>query len=345
MQQNQQSTPALKYNFNTPMLTRLCSNVIAKAIESNKQYQNKELFTFLPDDCQQYIANFMWDSKAIPCTTIKGPEDCLDIVYLNNNELHLATNSSLINNTCTLWKVVDTKPKVSSKFLLGPQQYSKISPDGKIFFKLSPDDTAQLIETATGKCLAVLYDHDVAISKAKFSLDSSKLVVIINEKIDIWCSKTGECIKTIIVENKFPRVKSRFIRNICVSADGVQIAFVAANKIKVFNTETEVCTQEIAFPHLCIKLVQFSPDGTKLIAADDDMIHIIDNLNGKDFSLAINGTLSSITFSPDGTKIIALFSDGQVLLWDVYSTLQEKLHLLTSNNTPPDESKLQLNVH
>ncbi|ETO07197.1 G-protein beta WD-40 repeats containing protein [Reticulomyxa filosa] len=75
--------------------------------------------------------------------------------------------------------------------------------------------------------------------------------------------------------------------------------------------------QKQGFP---VNIVRFSPDGSKIVSASEDItITIWDIESGKIIGVLIghSNTINDVQFSPDGHKMLSCSDDNTIILWDV----------------------------
>ena len=196
---------------------------------------------------------------------------------------------------------------------------------GYVFdFEYSPDGTrlavgstigVWLYDTQTYKELHLLTGHKDFVTGVLFSPDSKTLVSLSGgswtpSEVKLWNVLSGELIATLIDEE----IK---VNHIVFSPDGETLAIASDNSpIRLWD----VATGEPKTPlieHGC-KVLQFSPDGSKLVGDGGEVIRFWDVATGElQLTFAAHAdSVDALKYSPDGTMIASHGGDNNVCLWD-----------------------------
>ena len=158
----------------------------------------------------------------------------------------------------------------------------------------------------------ILTGHKERVLSVAFSPDGSKLVCSSYDKIEIWDTETGECLKTL-------NGHEDHVNSVVFSPDGLTIVSGSYDKtIKVWDAITGNCLQTLE-GHTTVNSVVFSPDGLTIVSGCyDKTIKVWDAITGNCLQ-TLEGhaeSIVSVAFSPDGTRLVSGSNDQTVKVWD-----------------------------
>ncbi len=235
-----------------------------------------------------------------------------------------------------------------------------ISPDGTRLVSASQDGTAKVWDMATGAELMTLHGHDKGVVAVVFSKDGARIVTSDQGgMIKVWDAANGTELTTLL-----GHLES--IRALAISPDGKHIVSGSRDEtIKVWPTGLEPMApltlqgdyHGMAFSpdgkHIVtgggpddstmrvwdaatldelMKIERagvggfFSPDGKRIISADNNDIYVWDASSGKKLMTlsghedrpltGIECDVWSASYSPDGTRIVSGGTDKTIRVWN-----------------------------
>jgi len=167
--------------------------------------------------------------------------------------------------------------------------------------------------------------------------DNSKLASFSsNGTIHIWDVSNGSLIRNVSISRWF----SSPPLSVSWSPERTCVAVGAEGFFGIFNVSDCTLIQNLSGHIENVKLVAWSPDGTKLVSVSDvaQNLSVIRIWNANDGTLIMNLTghhdrVSSIAWSPDGTKFASGGCDGTVKIWNASDGLN--LANLTATSSMP----------
>jgi eukaryotic-like serine/threonine-protein kinase len=118
------------------------------------------------------------------------------------------------------------------------------------------------------------------------------------------------------------RIAPSGFSSLALTADKKQIVCAGSGgKITWISCEDGTTTRVDTTRLQTIKSLRWSPDGTRLAIAGDDMV-LLWNPNTREVTSTLRGhsaTVSDISFSSDGNRLISSSHDGTVRIWDIAS--------------------------
>ncbi len=225
---------------------------------------------------------------------------------------------------------------------------------GYIFdFAYSPDGTrlaiastlgVWLYDTETCEELHLLTGHTNYVALVGFSPDSKVLVSADFDDypgdpddpeappaIKLWDVATGDLKSTLPGSNKRNR-------NLIFSPDGKSLAGAGEDRtIRLWDSATG--EHKTTFTGYRGGELSFSPDGSQLASAGDEVIRLWDVVTSElqlTFAAHAN-SIDSLIYSPDGKRIATHGGDNNVCLWD--ANTGEFLHIL-KDNSPTNVSSI-----
>jgi WD40 repeat protein len=173
------------------------------------------------------------------------------------------------------------------------------SPDGRWLAAGSQDNTARIIETATGRQVSQISFSD-AVHSVSFSPDGTCFAA------------TGED-HTLVVATTMtgkPLWKTSFgntVLKVSFSPDGRLLGAASLDRTaRIFDAESGKQISSVTFGSSVLS-IGFSPDGKQLAAGSlDNTARIIEVATGKELGMTKFGaTVMSVSFSPDGRRMAA----------------------------------------
>ena len=244
------------------------------------------------------------------------------------------------DRTVRLWDMTGDRDSMTLQKHTGPTNVLAFSPGGKMLASGSTDKTVQLWDATTGEPLATFIGHKNGIAALAFSPDGNILVSGSTDgTIRFWQTATGAPVDTLITGHTHSIKAATFFKDrrgevtsplLVSAAFNGEINFWdvhTAQKVRLGNRTYE--NSELRDRY---SAVAFSPDGTKLVSAAEDVTMVfgrfsatdaIDNLirltdvsTGDELATLQRGS-SKLIFSPDDrTKMVAAKGVGNICLWN-----------------------------
>ncbi len=229
------------------------------------------------------------------------------------------------------------------------------SPNGKMLASGGSDNKVQLWDTGTGKLLATLTGHIDGIMALTFSPDGTTLAsASADGKVLFWNTKTYNLLPLHISEH--PPTQ----RGMAIIKDSNILASVAYNGIITFwDLKTLWKSNQQTKGHGdVLSSLAFSPDGTKLAIARQQLIQLTDVRTGRELAglrVPEHQIESAMAVSPDG-KTVALGGSDGIRLWNTdtdkilnMSFTEKSLSMLSGGITTitfsRDEKNLSVETH
>ena len=196
------------------------------------------------------------------------------------------------------------------------------SADGTQSASCSWYKTARIWDTASGDCISIL-DHPQSISCVTFLPDGTRVVTRCGDRmVRIWDIASSSC--TTVLEGHTEKVKS-----VAVSSDGMKIVSGSWDgTLRIWDVTSSDCITVLkshiggnpyfASPTQWVTSVAFSPDGTKVVSASDNVMKIW-YLVGQECRTSLGGqtgAVTSVAFSVDGSRVISGSSDTTIRVWN-----------------------------
>ncbi len=195
------------------------------------------------------------------------------------------------------------------------------SPDGKRIASASADQTVRVWDAEKGQELFLLKEQTRGTGSVCFSPDGKRIASISAEHVKVWDAEKGRELLTLVA--KGPPNGS-----VCFSPDGKRLASIYPmsfpGKKGMWPAEIKVWDLEKKEEMLSLKghgpvlSTCFSPDGRRLVSAEDQTVRVWDAEKGQEL-LTLNGHTSMVTsacFSPDGKLLASASLDKTVKVWD-----------------------------
>ncbi|EUC54660.1 vegetative incompatibility protein HET-E-1, putative, partial [Rhizoctonia solani AG-3 Rhs1AP] len=201
---------------------------------------------------------------------------------------------------------------------------AKFSPDGQHFVSASRDGSLHIWGSYTGAITVGPIKAHVDLSTDLNFLNDGVVAASCSGDTVVFCdARSGEVLRPL----KFP---GHQIHHIAFSPKGALIAtgsrLDSSSEVNLWDaqTGTRLLDPLTGFRYE-ITSVQFSPDGTRILAtsSDDDKQIVVwgvaDGRNLFDFLNGHTNTVFSASYSPDGALIASGSDDKTIIVWDAYT--------------------------
>ena len=191
------------------------------------------------------------------------------------------------------------------------------SPDGKFIASCStrsgPTTTLlELWDAKTGKSVRAWNGHGGAVYSVAFSPDSKTLASAASDSVKLWEVQTGALTRTWAPWNS-----NNYVQSVAFSPDGRTLATGGEdNMVRLWDIQTGDLRRTLAAGRwLGIDAIAFSPDGSMIAAASQE-IKVWDVASGTlKKTLTTRTGSSAVAFSQDGQKIAGAFHET-VVIWN-----------------------------
>ncbi len=220
----------------------------------------------------------------------------------------------------TLWKIPDAlspgKPRLQRTLTasLGSLTSLDWHPGGECLVSAGDDravDTWCLTQSEPGK-LETLRGHQHTINQACWSPDGRRIASVSEDgTARIWIPKTP-------AERRDSLPGSRGLSGAAWHPQGVRLACIQGNEIKVWDTVRSVPMMTLTGHRRGIRQVRWSPDGQRLATASRDGTANIWTLAG-DHELTLRGQggeLRTVAWSPDGSQLATAGQEKTICIWN-----------------------------
>jgi WD40 repeat protein/uncharacterized caspase-like protein len=217
------------------------------------------------------------------------------------------------------------------------------SPNGKLVLSGSEDKTLKLWDASTGALVRSFEGHLDEVTSVAFSPDGTRVLSGSKDKtVKLWDVATGTLLRTF--EEPSDSLAT-YVMSVAFSPDGARV--LSGNQdatLKLWDASTGVLLR-VFTAHGSVASVAFSPNGTKLVAAEFFDIVLFDIATGTELKVFESAWANSVAFSPDGTRLVSGGDEKTVKLWDVESgapldTFKGHLDEVTSVAFSPDGTRV-----
>ena len=185
-----------------------------------------------------------------------------------------------------------------------------LSADGRWLVASSKDKTVRLWEANTGRCVFSYEDPADALRSVNLSTDGRWLVSHSKDKtVRLWEVSTGRCVRTF--HNLYSPVT--------LSADGRLLASGGIGTVDLWNVGTGQCVHTFRGHAVVVYAVIFSDDGNWLVSTVGNIIYLWDVGTGQCIRTfqGHKGVVEAVSLSSDGRWLVSGSVDKTVRLWEV----------------------------
>lgn len=200
-----------------------------------------------------------------------------------------------------------------------PQQASVrqvvFSPNGIHVAAACFDQTVKLLDTTTGRIVAVLRGHPDGVNGVSYSADGSRLASIsLDGTVKVWQAADWKELRTWKVGSHRPYT-------VGLSPDGSRLLSAGrGNAIEIWDVEQKVVLRRLTGHTEAVESAAYSPDGTRIVSAGwDRTIRLWDAETGSQQHVlkGHDEKIQRVTFSPDGSRLLTASADKSARLWRV----------------------------
>ena len=289
----------------------------------------------------------LWDvSSGVTLRVLKGHADIVNSARFSPDASHALTASA--DKTARIWDALTGTTIMSLDGHDDSVIAAAFSPDGSRIATGSSDKTARIWRVKDWSTLTVLKEHDGQVSAASFSPDGQRIFTSATGIIGlIWDSDGGAKVQELRPEtdnsllskewNQLFTQAERMARSQSrasgwgtsygvYSPDGKKLATSSYGKfIQIWDASTALRSRALGTLN-SINSVEFSPDGTRLVAAyvngAAQTWSVEGSTPGEQFSIAEYqssrfGHVHSASYLPNGFQIVTASDDEIVRLWHV----------------------------
>jgi WD40 repeat protein/serine/threonine protein kinase len=187
--------------------------------------------------------------------------------------------------------------------------------DGRQIASGSWDQTVRVWDAGGGPA-RVLRGHAKAIGALAFTRDGRLASWSEDETIVLWDTDTGHAIATL-THQSMPQRDS--VYSLLVSPDGKHLSAVTDDSVRSWDLATRSELPRLTLPIHGVRVIAYSPDGSRLAAGGDNPnVVIVDVASGDTLCelTGFSGRIQSLVFSPDGRQILTAGQDPALRLWD-----------------------------
>ena len=192
------------------------------------------------------------------------------------------------------------------------------SPDGQQIASASWDRTVRLWDAKSGSPIHSLEGHTNPVGALAFTPDGTRLASWGNDgTIRFWDTQTGQEAEPRLLHHGMDQRDS--VYSLVISPDRKRIGAVTTGGVRFWDLTTGAEAATLRLPIPGVRVVAFSPDGSRLAAGGDDpKVVVVDAASGALLaeSTGFTGRIQSMAFSPDGKRILTAGIDPTIRLWD-----------------------------
>ncbi len=224
-------------------------------------------------------------------------------------------HKSASRNRMQLFEMSSRQPIFT--YPIKPDEAVSFSPDGKRF-AVRTDEAEKIVgvlETASGKPVAMLNGHALPVLDTAFSPDGKTLATASQDRvIKLWDTTTWRERTSLIGHTDK-------VWGVSFSADGSKLATASLDDtVRVWDAMSGKELMILRGHRAWVRTVKFSPDG-KLLASGswDFTIKLWDVATGRE-ARTLTGHANSVyavAFSPDGRRLASGGDDQTIRIWDV----------------------------
>jgi WD40 repeat protein/serine/threonine protein kinase len=225
--------------------------------------------------------------------------------------------ASAHGDTYRLWDVPAGRERATFTFQRTNMCDLQFSPDGSRLTSGSPDGTAHIWDTATGRLASVLRGHVDLVRQAVFSTDGRRIVSAGwgDRTARLWDAETGQALAILaghedaVGQAIFSPQGDRVLSQEAYPSNALRLWDTATGKLlKVMHGHTNGA-----------EVMAFSSDGSRIASGGlDRTIRVWNGRTGEPLwsREGHRGAIQSVAFSPDGKYVISGSLDQTARLWD-----------------------------
>ena len=265
--------------------------------------------------------------------TLRGHTDDVWNAVFSPDGTRIATGSA--DGTAKIWDA-DTGEEILTLDATTDGGIGSVafSPNGKLLATGSDDKITRIWDVSTGKEILTLKGHLDWISHVAFSPDGSRLATSSYDGASkVWDITTGKELLTLHEEGD--GVVALWV---IFNPDGSQIATAVTENFQrgwasIWDAKTGQKIMTLPAQGPAMRSAAFSPDGTRIVTAEDDRTAKIWDASSGKVLLTLYGhtdIVSDAEFSPDGRLILTVSADRQTIVWDALTG--QELFTLAGHN-------------
>jgi len=187
---------------------------------------------------------------------------------------------------------------------------AQFSPDGDRIVSPSPNSSARVWETQTGKVLVTLQGSEGGTLDAQYSPDGQRVVgACIDKTARVWDAQSGKLLATL--HGHEGRVFSAQF-----SPTGQRVVTASEDKTaREWESQSGKLMVTLQGHEAAVQTAQFSPDGQLIVTDDDTNTRVWDARSGK--LLTTHPGENKPAFSQDGKLIVTASKDNTARVWKV----------------------------
>jgi eukaryotic-like serine/threonine-protein kinase len=195
----------------------------------------------------------------------------------------------------------------------------RFSPDGRIFATASWDGVVRLFETATGRPLGPVLQHQAGVRVGTFNASGDKLVTASwDTTARVWDPRNGASISPALHH-------AGYVSWVSFSPAGNQLVTASQDKtVRLWEFPTNGPARLIVRHVGAVRQARFSPDGQRFLTSGvDKRACIWDTASGRQLlSLEHQSQVLTADFGPTGDRVATGCFDGSVHIWDAHAGME-----------------------
>lgn len=246
----------------------------------------------------------VWDIIANACTqTIEGHADSYPVLAFSPDDRRIASS---LRDECGGLRIWDIDTGICTHTFNNSRTFEGIafSPNNKSLACGCSDGTIQVWDMATSACVQFLQGHTERVTSLAFSSDGGRIVSgSADGTVRIWQVQPDAtaAVSRTLEEHKAP------IGFLTLSQDNQRIATTSNGIVQIWDATTGASLQRLEDSADVIRIVEFSPDGQKVVssfAESDGLIRIWDAGTGNCIQKLQGHRVqtTSAVVSPDGQQ-------------------------------------------
>ena len=258
----------------------------------------------------------IWDTRALSLIgELAGHTSWIRDVAFSPDAKAIVTASE--DGTARIWDATRENGRTTI-VEAAPLSSALFSPDGRRVVTAASDGAVRIWDAVTGECVLTLAARGEAANFACFSPDGSRVLSVGTDQMaHMWDAHDGRLLLEMMGHDA-PVLFGAFSR------DGRLLATSSQGEwgtVRLWNAETGAHIDTFCNPDDAgsVRSVEFSPDGSRLVAAVGKTTARVWDLATRNEVLTLKGhktVVQHAQFSPDGTRIATGSLDETVRIWD-----------------------------